>query len=253
MNIQRPLIVGGASGLGLAMAHRLADHATTEQVYIVDRNPVPPAQSHPKFVPSAFDLSSADFTFFDRFSDADALIITAGFGQIGLFRQMSEQHIAAVMQVNATAVMRLVHRFWPRLAADSSFPCLVMGSISGFMSSPFYAVYGASKAALKIFVESVNVELERHPSPNRILLVAPGSIPGTGFSSGEKADAPMTDLERVYPLADEILQHLEKGDDRFIPHYEDTFREVLERYHKDFRAEGRHSYDYKIQSGRVTS
>jgi len=26
---------------------------------------------------------------------------------------------------------------------------------------------------------------------------------------------------------------------------------VLERYHADFRAEGRHSYDYKLASGRV--
>ena len=26
---------------------------------------------------------------------------------------------------------------------------------------------------------------------------------------------------------------------------------VLERYHADFRAEGEHSYDYKIESGRL--
>ncbi len=33
--------------------------------------------------------------------------------------------------------------------------------------------------------------------------------------------------------------------------YEEVFREVLERYHTDFRAEGRHSYDYKLASGRI--
>lgn len=37
----------------------------------------------------------------------------------------------------------------------------------------------------------------------------------------------------------------------FIPHYEEVFKNVLERYHKDFREEGLHSYDYKLNSGRV--
>ena len=31
--------------------------------------------------------------------------------------------------------------------------------------------------------------------------------------------------------------HAEAGDDLFIPRYDDVFREVLERYHADFRAE----------------
>ena len=33
--------------------------------------------------------------------------------------------------------------------------------------------------------------------------------------------------------------------------YEEIFKHVLERYHTDFRAEGRHSYEYKLNSGRL--
>ena len=33
--------------------------------------------------------------------------------------------------------------------------------------------------------------------------------------------------------------------------YDDIFHSVLESYHYDFRAEREHSYDYKLQSGRV--
>jgi hypothetical protein len=40
-------------------------------------------------------------------------------------------------------------------------------------------------------------------------------------------------------------------DDLFIPKYEEVYREVLARYQKDFRAEGRHSYEYKLKSGRL--
>ena len=118
-------------------------------------------------------------------------------------------------------------------------------SIAGFMSSPFFAVYGATKAALKIFIESVNVELEKGGSDNRILNVSPGSIKGTAFNAGKN------DLGQTVGLAEEIVAHLEARDDLFIPQYEEVFRGVLDRYHEDFRAEGAHSYDYKIASGRV--
>ena len=115
------------------------------------------------------------------------------------------------------------------------------------MSSPFFAVYGATKAALKIFIESFNVELEKQGSSNRVLNVSPGSIRGTGFGGGGK-----TDLNLIAPLAEEIIDHLQSGDDLFIPQYEEIYKTVLKRYHDDFREEGRHSYDYKLDSGRLS-
>ena len=118
-------------------------------------------------------------------------------------------------------------------------------SIAGFMSSPFFSVYGATKAALKIFIESVNVELEMAGSPNRILNVSPGSIPGTRFNGSDN------DLSLTQELAQEIISHMVAKDDLFIPKYEEVYREVLARYQKDFRAEGRHSYEYKLKSGRL--
>lgn len=77
-----------------------------------------------------------------------------------------------------------------------------MVSIAGFMSSPFFAVYGATKAALKIFIESVNVELEKSGSCNRILNVSPGSIKGTSFNNGK------TDLTALEILASDIIKNL---------------------------------------------
>jgi short-subunit dehydrogenase len=113
------------------------------------------------------------------------------------------------------------------------------------MSSPFFSIYGATKAALKIFIESVNVELEKSGTTNRILNVSPGSIKGTSFNQG------VTDLSLTKPLAIEIVKHMKNKDDLFIPQYEEVFKAVLERYHNDFRKEGSHSYDYKINSGRL--
>lgn len=58
-------------------------------------------------------------------------------------------------------------------------------------------------------------------------------------------------MAQTTTLAKEIIQHLEEKDDLFIPQYEDIFKYVLARYQSDFREEGRHSYEYKLNSGRI--
>lgn len=239
------LVVGGANGIGLSIATELAANEEYERVYIVDKAPLAEKFAHEKFTYFQFDLTSADYTFFDQFTDINTLIITAGFGKLALFKDIDEEYIVNSMAVNATAVMRLIHRFYNRMCDKQDFYCGVMVSIAGFISSPFFATYAASKAALKIFIESVNVELEQAGTTNRILNISPGSIKGTSFNNE------VTNLSLTQELAKEILQHLFSKDDLFIPLYDEIFREVLERYHKDFREEGRHSYDYKIKSGRI--
>ncbi|MBO7186459.1 MAG: SDR family oxidoreductase [Alistipes sp.] len=243
--MRRALVVGGANGIGLAIATFLAQEKEYDKVYIVDRAPIAPEYMCNKFEHIAFDLRNDDYSLFDRFSDIDTLMITAGFGRLAHFTDIDEKHIVDSFSVNTTAVIRIIHHFYDRLLAHDNFYCGIMGSIAGFISSPLFSVYGASKAALKIFIESVNIELEMAGSLNRILNVAPGTIKGTAFYNGDN------DLSLTTVLAEEIVAHLEARSDLYIPLYDEIYREVLERYHDDFRAEGRHSYIYKIESGRV--
>ena len=243
--IKRILVVGGANGIGLSIATELAKREEVEKVYIVDKASLSEEFIHSKFESFQFDLTNEDYFFFDRFADINALMITAGFGKLALFKDVPESHIVNSFNVNTIPVLRLVHKFYGKLEAKEDFYCGVMVSIAGFLSSPFFAVYGATKAALKIFIESVNVELKKGDSPNCILNVSPGSLKGTSFTAGK------TDLSVTAPMANEIIAHLEAKDDLFIPQYDDVYKNVLERYHADFRAEGEHSYDYKLNSGRV--
>lgn len=238
--IKRILVVGGANGIGLSIATELAKRDSVEKVYIVDKAPLAEEFKNSKFEAYQFDLTNEDYSFFDRFTDINALMITAGFGKLALFKDVPESYITSSFNVNTIPVLRLVHKFYEKLEAQEDFYCGVMVSIAGFMSSPFFAVYGATKAALKIFIESVNVELKKAGSSNRILNVSPGSLKGTSFTSGK------TDLSITSPMANAIIGHLETKDDLFIPQYEEIFKEVLARYHTDFRAEGLHSYDFKL-------
>ena len=234
--MKKALVVGGSNGIGLSIAIALSD---SYDVTVFDKIPPEPEWKE-KLHYEHIDLTHEDYTVFDHYLDADVLMITAGFGRLALFEDIEEQTIPLYFQVNTIPVLRIIKRFYQRLLSDSNFYCGVMVSISGYMSSPFYSVYGATKAALRIFIESVNVELEKSGSTNRILNVSPGSIKGTRFNGGKE-----NDIETLRPLTHDILLHLFAKDDLFIPQYDETFHEVLERYHQDFRAEGRHSYDYK--------
>lgn len=243
--MKKALIVGGASGIGLSIANQLTKNDAYDEVNIIDRNAPSIDINSDKIHSYILDLTSEDYSILDRFGDIDLLMITVGFGKLSLFVDNDEQDITRYFDVNTVGPIRVIKHFYNRLQSDKDFYCGVMVSIAGFMSSPFFSLYGASKAALKIFIESVNVELKKFGSTNRILNVSPGSIKGTSFNNG------VTDLPVTESLASEIIKNLESKNDLFIPQYEEVFKTVLARYHDDFRKEGEHSYDYKIQSGRI--
>lgn len=242
--MKEALIVGGANGIGLAVAMELAAMPSMHCVHIVDRAPLSPQYHGNKIHSYEFDLTSNDYSFFDRFSTVDTLFISAGFGRLELFRDIDESLISAYFTVNTVASIRIIKHFYERLEDVEPFYCGSMVSISGFLSSPFFSVYGATKAAMRSFIESVNVELTKAGTQNRVLNVSPGSIKGTSFNQG------ITDLEQIKTLAQEIITKLRARADLYIPQYEEVFKTVLDRYYEDFRAEGLRSYDYKLNSGR---
>lgn len=243
--MKRALVVGGANGIGLSIATELAKREDVEKIYIVDKSNVMEEFYNSKFEMYQFDLTQDDYTIFDKFNDIDTLMITAGFGRLSLFKDIDEDMIPLSFNVNTIPVMRIIKHFYNKLESQSDFYCGVMVSIAGFMSSPFFSVYAATKAALKIFIESVNVELIKSGSCNQILSVSPGSLKGTSFSNGK------TDLSVTAPMAQSIISELERKNDLYIPQYEEVFKNVLARYNEDFRKEGSHSYDYKVETGRI--
>lgn len=237
--IKKVLIVGGSNGIGLAIATAFAQRNEVEKVYIVDKVGVDPKYDNKKFKWFCYALGQNDFSFFDQFTDVDCVMMTAGFGHLSLFEDIDEELIQEYFDVNTIPTMKLVKRFYNKLKSTDDFYFGVMVSIAGFLSSPYYSVYGATKAALRSFIESVNVELKKSESSNRILNVSPGHIEGTAFGGGK------TDLEKILPLANEIINNLEKKNDLFIPQYKEIYKEVLDRYAQDFRGEGERSYEYK--------
>ena len=244
---KKAIIIGGSNGVGLALAKLFSDRGYFLEICDL----IPPADG--VLAEGQFDYHPCDLRYLDEdlFAglaadpEAEILMITAGFGRVADFQAHHTAEIRKMMTVDAVTTIQILRIFYERLLAKEAFYCGVMGSIAGWLSSPAASVYAASKAALVRLVESVNIELEVAGTANRILDVSPASFKGSRFYGGAN------DLSLLAPLAEQIVSHLLARDTRFIPQYEETFRDILERYHQDPHAYGLHSYNYKKDSGRL--
>lgn len=240
--MKHALLIGGSNGIGLAITLQLA--ARCEQVTIVDKSA--PAIELPHNVNfQQQNLLNDDFAFLSQFDDIDCLVYTAGFGRVAPFNTIVEAEISNQFQVNAISVLKVLNHYCPRMQSAAPFYCAVMGSIAGLVSSPLFALYSATKAAVCKAIEAINIELEMQGTPNRILNVSPGSIKGTRFNGGEN------DLSQTEQLAAEIVQRMMAGESLFIPDFEPVFKGVIQRYQDNPHQFGVDSYQYKMDAGRL--
>lgn len=243
--MKEALVIGGSNGIGLAITLEL--HNQGYLVHVVDKSQNDQLGQLENIHFQQVNLLTTDFSFLEDLKSIDTLVITAGFGRIAPFEEILEQEIQNNFQVNSISVMKVLHFYFPRMKQKEPFRCAVMGSIAGLISSPLFATYGATKAAVCNGIESLNIELEMAGTENRILNVSPGSIKGTKFNGGAN------DLSQTEALAQAIIHQMELKKTLFIPQYEEVFKGVLERYHDDPRKFGLDSYQYKLSSGRTSS
>ena len=245
--MKKAVVVGGSSGIGLALSKNLIDRGY--YLEICDRSsPEEGILNQEWFHHNYCDLLDFDEDLFCGLSkepEVEILMVTAGIGRVADFQFYHIAEIQKMFSVNTVSIIKIFRTFYDRIISRETFYAGVMGSISGWMSSPSATVYSSTKAGLVRFVESVNIELEVSGTENRILDVSPASFKGSRFYGGKN------DLSITGPLAEEIIKCLFERETRYIPQYEETFKAVFERYYKDPHEYGLHSYQYKKESGRL--
>lgn len=238
--MKQALVVGGSNGIGLALTMQLLND--DYNVIVADRSE--PEIKNEKVSYIQVNLLNDDLSFLDNCKNIDTLIITAGFGRVTKFETIIDAEISNSFQVNTVSVIKILRFYYTKLQSSENFRCAVMCSIAGLVSSPLFALYSSTKAALCNFIESLNIELEIFGSNNRILNVSPGSIKGTKFNGGQN------NIEETLPLAKEILLNMDAKNTIFIPLYNEVFKSVIEQYQTSPHEYGVHSYNYKMESGR---
>lgn len=245
--MKKAVIVGGSNGIGLAICNRLIN----EGYYLEICDKIKPEEN--VFNEKLFHFNYCDLLDFDEElfislaadQDVELLMVTAGIGRVADFQAHHIAEIDHILTIDTVSTIKIFRIFYDRILNKKTFYVGVMGSISGWMSTPAATVYAAAKAGVVRFVESVNIELEEAKTDNRILDVSPASFKGSKFYGG------MNNLSLMEPLANEIVEHILNRDTRFIPQYEETLKSVLERYAADPHEYGLYSYQYKRESGRL--
>ena len=246
--IKTSIVVGGSNGIGLAISKNLIDRGYFVKILDICEPDVTANLPSNKVSYIYCDLADFDEELFDNIvtdTSVCALVITSGIGRVCSFENLHYAEIKKTMRINAEAVLEILNIFYRKIKSDKPFYTCVMGSIAGLVSSPLFATYAASKAAVCRFGESLNAELAANKITNRILTVSPGSIPGTRFNGGKN------DLSLLENLAQEITDRMFHSEEFYIPDYEKTFKSVIERYTSDPKAFGIQSYEYKSKSGRL--
>lgn len=166
------LITGASSGIGLAMAHELADQGYPLILVArrVDRLESLAADIRKRtnvdvcVIP--LDLSEPDAAARLREETArrklhtEILINNAGYGMQGKFIEMDTRKMAAMFRLNMDALTFLCREFAPAMVERKHGYILNVASASAFLPSPYVAAYAASQAFVGQFSEALRFELE---------------------------------------------------------------------------------------------
>jgi NAD(P)-dependent dehydrogenase (short-subunit alcohol dehydrogenase family) len=180
------VVTGAASGLGLALASRLADLGA--RIVLADRDVAALATARDDLVASGAEAVAAA-TDVARPESVDRLADTAeaAFGHVhllannaGILRPGStwEQPIEdweAVFGVNVYGIVHGLRTFVPRMLAHGE-PCHVLNtaSVGGLLASPYMAAYIASKHAAVAISECLALEVA--DSPMGVTVLCPGGV-----------------------------------------------------------------------------
>lgn len=214
------LITGPTSGLGHAFATALADRGNDLVLVARDAERLTSLadQLSAKYgidcetLPADLADASTLRHIEDRLASAsppiDTLVNNAGFGLGTGFLASSLDDEQRLLDVLVRAVLRLTKAALPGMVERGSGTVLNVSSVAGFAP---YGTYGAAKAWVTSFSESVAGEVDRHGV--RVLAVCPGFI-RTEFH--ERADISMKRLPGFMWLSaeqvvDATLRHLDTG------------------------------------------
>jgi NAD(P)-dependent dehydrogenase (short-subunit alcohol dehydrogenase family) len=162
-------VTGASQGLGLVLVKKLL--ANGYRVAASSRN----AQtlSHAvglidkdRFLPLVVDLNNLDCIdesiqqTLATFGRIDVVVNNAGYGMTGTIEDIAEQDIRNIFNVNVLATIDVVKSVLPIMRRQRSGFIINVGSVVGFMGSPGWSVYSATKAAVAAFSETIGLDVK---------------------------------------------------------------------------------------------
>lgn len=200
-NARNAVVIGGASGIGRAVAHALA--ADNCRVTVADRNTdrarAVAAELGDPHTAATVEVTDEDSVraLFEQAGALDVVVNTAGFSGVGLITELPVEEFRSVVDVCLTGSFLVIKHAAPRLRDGGAL--VSISSLNGRQPAAAMSAYCAAKAGLSMLTQVAALELAPHGI--RVNAVAPGFV-----------HTPLTEPATQIPgVVDEYLENTPLG------------------------------------------
>jgi short-subunit dehydrogenase len=207
------IITGASSGIGFALAERLAEAGLN---LVLNARNEERLQETSKLLTSKFKIEikivAADVSTSEGIDqllktcatvEIGLLVASAGYGTSGPFIHSSIHTEIDMLRVNCEAVLILTHYFAQQFAKRKRGGIILLSSIVAFQGVPYAAHYAATKAYIQSLAEGLAEEL--NPFAVDVLAAAPGPVE-SGF--GKRANMQIVNALTPSKISVPILKAL---------------------------------------------
>jgi short-subunit dehydrogenase len=207
------LVTGASSGIGRAVAQRLAAAGARVLAHGRDKVALDQLDATPLVADLAEPGAGAALAraALDAAGRVDIVVANAGVGWAGPFGAMPPGMTEKLIAVNLTAPIELTRALLPAAGDGGPGSLIYVTSIAGRMGVAGEAVYSATKAGLDSFAESLRFEM--YGRPIRVGVVVPGVVETAFFERRGRPYARRS--PRPIPaarVADRIVGMIGRGD-----------------------------------------
>ena len=235
---QLALITGGSSGIGLALAKKLAHEGVSVCLLARDEEKLSQAKleiekNTDKHLNQFIDTISCDVTDYDTLTTLmddwidhhavpDLVINSAGITYPGYFQDLDVEIFHRLMDVNYFGTLHVLKYLIPKMISHGNGTVVNISSQAGFVGVYGYSGYGASKYAVRGFSDVLRAEMK--PLGIQVSIVFPPDTqtPQLEFEESlkppeTKAIAGSAHVLSAEHVANTILRDIRKGKYVIIP------------------------------------
>jgi len=141
--------------------------------------------------------------------DVELLVNNAGFGAFGHIKDIPEDRLLEMVQVNCSAVLELTRLYVTGMIKRQRGDILIVASTAAFQAVPFISAYAATKAFDLILAEGIAEELR--PFGVRVCALCPGPTDTEFQQVAEQPDRAFRFAETADKVAQVGLEGLARG------------------------------------------
>ncbi len=223
----RVWVIGASTGIGAATAKKLLDAGARVALSARSADKLrdvaagyAKALLEPLDFTRSADVAAAWERIRAQWGSVDLVLIVAGTHQEMRAWELNEKDSRALLEVNLHGVINTTAAVMPGLLAQGHGAIGIVASVAGYRGLPKALIYGASKAAVINFTETLYLDL--HPKGLGVYLIMPGFVK-TPLTA--QNDFKMPHLISAEEAAQEIVGGLRAGD--FEIHFPRAFTRQL--------------------------